>query len=254
MSQLTDSEIIAALHQAVPEPPHSPDRLAVVRRKARHRRQLQLSAVSVAAVAVVAVGTTAVSGWPGAHSTHQQQATLTPARTLADLYQRPVHLPTVAAGLPCPVSTVHTFPEGGGFVGPYLAVGSGPFTLTGDGTVPVNFSTPDNDAYAGSGWPGMKVIWRLSNQYAGPVLLRGGRIDRPGELRFDHYMGAVGENGDWQNGTAHPDLAYDTSGSTPMLTTYPSGVRVKAPGCYAVQVDGTSFSNTIVFKVVTSGS
>ena len=53
--------------------------------------------------------------------------------------------------------------------------------------------------YAGTGWPGMKVIWRLSPAYAGPVLLRGARIDGPGELRFDHYLGAVGgDDGGWQ--------------------------------------------------------
>lgn len=251
MSQLTDSEIIAALHQVVPEPPHAPSRLADVHRRARNRRRAQVSAGALATVAVIGAATTLTTNWPGSRSSGQQAA-LTPAHNLAELHQRPLHLPTVAAGMPCPVSPSHTYPTGGGFTGPYTAVGNGPFTLTGNGTVPVNFKTPDNDMYAGTGWPGMKVIWRLSDQYAGPVLLRGARIDGPGELRFDRYLGAVGDDSGWQTGTAYPDLAYDTSGSTPMLETYPSGVRMKAPGCYAVQVDGTSFSDTIVFKVITS--
>jgi hypothetical protein len=29
----------------------------------------------------------------------------------------------------------------------------------------------------------------------------------------------------------------------------PSAVRVRAPGCYGVQIDGTSFSRVVVFEV-----
>jgi hypothetical protein len=32
-----------------------------------------------------------------------------------------------------------------------------------------------------------------------------------------------------------------------------SSVRVRAPGCYGVQVDGTSFTRTVVFRVTLSG-
>jgi len=33
----------------------------------------------------------------------------------------------------------------------------------------------------------------------------------------------------------------------------PSYVRVRAPGCYAAQIDGTSFSRVIVFTAVAAG-
>jgi hypothetical protein len=32
-----------------------------------------------------------------------------------------------------------------------------------------------------------------------------------------------------------------------------AGGRIRAPGCYGVQVDGTNFSRVIVFKAVLSG-
>jgi hypothetical protein len=252
MSQLTDPEIIAALHQAVPEPPHAPGRLADVHRRARHRRHLQISAGAAVTVVVVAAGATvAGNGWPGSRS-GQQAATLTPAHTLTELHQRPMHLPTVAAGTPCPISASHSYPAGAGFSDSYTAVGDGPFTMTGNGMVQVNFSHPTNDAYTGTGWPGMKVIWRVSQDYQGPVLLRGAKVDGAGALRFDHYLGAVGGDGQ-PDSTAFADVAYDTSGAARVVYTYPGAVRVQSAGCYAVQVDGTNFSDIIVFAVKAVG-
>jgi hypothetical protein len=251
MNQLTDEEIASALHRAVPEPPEHPARLATVRRRARQRRQLQVCAGSLATIAVVAAGAL-VAGGIG-ESSRQTVGVLTPAHTLAELHQRPLHLPTVAAGIPCPISPSHTFPAGGGFTGAYVAVGDGPFTLTMSGKIPVNFNPQPPDSYAGTGWPGMKVIWRVSADYSGPLLLRGARIDGTGALRFDHYLGAIDSqsavDGSPANGTAYPDLAYDTTSNVSTVTTYPSAIRVQSPGCYGLQVDGTNFSEVITFQV-----
>jgi len=39
-------------------------------------------------------------------------------------------------------------------------------------------------------------------------------------------------------------------GQPPGSRGIPSGLRVRAPGCYGVQIDGTNFSRVIVFKAV----
>jgi hypothetical protein len=252
MNQLSEAELSAALRQAVPEPPAVPSRLDDVRRRVVHRRRLQLGGGSLATAAVVttAVLATQHAGSPSPH-TQQVGGAVTPASTPAQLRERALHLPAVAAGTRCPVSASHDYGKGAGFSSHYSAVGDGPFTLTGNGVVDVNFEHPTNDQYNGTGWPGMKVIWRQSQAYQGPVLLRGARIDGPGGLRFDHYLGADTSTDavDADPYAAWPDLVYNTTGTVPTVLTYPSAVRVQSPGCYAVQVDGTSFSDVIVFSV-----
>jgi hypothetical protein len=253
MSHITDDDIVAALRGAVPEPPVVPARLASVRRRATNRRRAQLSAGSLAVVAVVAAGVVGV-GAAGHGTSHPDvSSSLVPVPPgIPAALGRPLHLPWVAPGMPCPVSAAKTYPKGEGFSGPYPAIGAGPFTLTGNGTVEVDFTPAANDSFAGTGWPGMKVIWRLGAEYTGPVLLRGARLDGTGELRFGSYTGAVdqpaGVGGSPQS-EAYAELAYASEGSPPTALTYPSDIRVQRPGCYGLQVDGTSFSEVITFVV-----
>jgi hypothetical protein len=256
MSHITDDDIVAALRGAVPEPPEAPARLANVRRRATNRRRAQLSAGSLGVVAVVVAGIVAVdaAGHGTAHPLVKTALAPVPEGIPAAL-GRPLHLPRFAAGMPCPVSPVKTYPAGAGFSGPYTAVGSGPFTLTGNGTVPVDFTPPADDSFAGTGWPGMKVIWRVGPEYIGPVLLRGERLDGPGQLRFGSYTGTVGQGTPPRasfQAQAYPELGYPGEDSTPSATTYPSDIRVQTPGCYGLQVDGTNFSEVIIFAVTAS--
>lgn len=39
--------------------------------------------------------------------------------------------------------------------------------------------------FYGSAWSGNKVLWIVAPAYRGPVLIRGGRLDGPGALRFN---------------------------------------------------------------------
>jgi hypothetical protein len=89
------------------------------------------------------------------------------------------------------------------------------------------------------------VIWSIDAGYTGPLLLRGARIDGEGGLRFDHYLNALGTQG---GGTAYPELAYPALEGVSVVRTHPSALRMRVPGCYAVQVDGTTFSEIIVFR------
>lgn len=69
-------------------------------------------------------------------------------------------------------------------------------------------------------------------------------------LRFDHYLGAVGYPSTGTAGPAgYPEHSTDSQ-SGPGYRTYPSGLRLQAPGCYAIQVDGTTFSTHIIFRAV----
>jgi hypothetical protein len=91
------------------------------------------------------------------------------------------------------------------------------------------------------GWRGQKTPWLVPIDYDGPVLVRGARVDRAGPVRFAKGYGqhltelryASGEN----NGTSagHRFLA--------------SASLFRTAGCYAFQVDGTSFSRVIVMRV-----
>lgn len=96
-------------------------------------------------------------------------------------------------------------------------------------------------------WAGQKVLWFVLPSYRGPVLIRGARIDGPGRVRFDR-----GDVPPLRIRIAlHPTGGSPTSPVPPQGTRYrASYTRVRGPGCYAYQVDGTSFSRVVVFRAV----
>ncbi len=98
------------------------------------------------------------------------------------------------------------------------------------------------DVQFGGRWSGEKVFWYVRPGYRGPVLIRGRRLDRPellgfaGERRPGRELRiAVGETVSWQGQPA---------GSRGV----PSDVRIRRAGCYGIQIDGTSFSHTLVIR------
>ncbi|MFG2004893.1 hypothetical protein ACGFNU_37680 [Spirillospora sp. NPDC048911] len=80
-----------------------------------------------------------------------------------------------------------------------------------------------------------KVRW-IAAGYRGPVLVRAARIDAEGTAssRFS-YRGTQRDGG-------HYAVLDSPTSDLPGTTT------VSGPGCYAIQVDGTSFTTTIVFR------
>lgn len=80
-----------------------------------------------------------------------------------------------------------------------------------------------------------KVRW-IGVGYTGPVLVRAARIDGPGSAsaKFSY-------TGEPRDGGHYAELTNPES-DLPATTT------VGGPGCYAYQVDGTTFSVTIVFR------
>jgi hypothetical protein len=145
--------------------------------------------------------------------------------------RRPLHLPTVAPGAPCPVSAVDNSFDFARY-GVVRGIGPGPAWPIGfaqPGSVLMfAYPPPPTSAFYGSEWSGNKVLWFTSPGVVGPFLIRGSRLDAPGELRFDE-------------GTAPPTEMRLRAGR-------PSYTRVRAPGCYAYQVDGPQFSYPVVFR------
>jgi hypothetical protein len=163
---------------------------------------------------------------------------------------RPLHLPTVAPGAPCPVSGVgrinfarYGVPKG---------IGPGPAYPIGFGQPgsQLQFTYPPDPAgpFAGSLWSGAKVLWFIAPRYRGPVLIRGGRLDQPGRLRFDRGKVPPREMRISKNARGGYPPGYKNVGQR----YRPSYTRLRAPGCYAYQIDGTTFSRVIVFQAVLS--
>ncbi|HEU4784207.1 MAG TPA: hypothetical protein VFS83_12775, partial [Ktedonobacterales bacterium] len=119
-----------------------------------------------------------------------------------------------------------------------IALGNGPVYPVGLGAEGVlEYAPPQN--FESGDWGGQKVLWVVSPAYHGLVLIRGGRLDGAGEVRFER-------------GADPPAvLEFDALGLDPDgWSGNPSYTRIRAPGCYAYQVDGDGFSEVIVFQAV----
>jgi hypothetical protein len=103
------------------------------------------------------------------------------------------------------------------------------------------------ERFVGSRWRAARVTWRAAPGYRGPILIRGRRLD-------------AGRTGGAAVGLGEGHRPYDelqlmSSGRGAPASAAGGGrawltlTRVRTPGCYAYQVDGTSFSNVIVFRV-----
>jgi hypothetical protein len=149
---------------------------------------------------------------------------------------RPVRVPTISPGAPCP-----TTPPSGDLS--TLAPGSAGNTAFGRGPVyPVlahatgraeilfRYPPPRDSIDYGSAWSGQKVMWILARRFSGPALVRGRQLDGPNDLRFERGLVPPRER------------PLRRSGSNPSFT------RLRAPGCYAYQIDGLRFSYRIVFE------
>jgi hypothetical protein len=131
--------------------------------------------------------------------------------------RRSLHLPALAAGASCPVSA------GGGPVKP---LGATRLALM---------------QFIASAWQGARVTWTAATDYQGPVLIRGRQLGGPGAVGFGEGHVPYDE---LQLGAPAMGAAIPRG----LGREWPSFTRVRAPGCYAYQVDGTTFSEVIVFR------
>jgi hypothetical protein len=99
----------------------------------------------------------------------------------------------------------------------------------------------------GSTAKALQAFWITPATYAGPLIVRGGRIDRPGDLGFgrgrtpsDRLRLPAGVQRPWGS----------------LADSLPAGwraaqvpIRIEAPGCYSLQLDGRGFSYVVTFAV-----
>jgi hypothetical protein len=134
--------------------------------------------------------------------------------------ERPLHLS--AGG--CAVSGTHT-------IAGTDVLGSGPVG-------PAQSASQSFTSFINSPWSGVRVTWFASSAYRGPILIRGREVGGPHAVGFG--LGNVPYDQLQLNDSAGP-----TTGGT---RQWPTFSRVRGAGCYAYQVDGTSFSDVIVFR------
>lgn len=152
----------------------------------------------------------------------------------SSLANSPLRLPRLTPGETCPRSPLHTTsPDFGPGLGDGPAYPLG-FTAEGELHVQLPPFEPEHQ-WSGSGWGGQKVLWVIDPDYTGPIRIRGGRLDAAGEIRFDN------------------ELVREIRLSEEKVFGWrerPSLTRLRAPGCYAYQVDGRGFRDVIVFDAV----
>ena len=171
----------------------------------------------------------------------QPQPVTTPEATAdpwAPLF-RPVSFPALPPGDPCPTTTSTTAPEA---IGPVL--GDGPIYpafLGPDGLITLTAEWPVH--HDGQTWRSKKVLWVSDDSYGGIALVRGFRIDGPGEILFS----AAG--GDWVDVLRLTREAWVFGGAPRGWREWNSGSAFNEPGCYAYQVDGETFTDVIVIRV-----
>lgn len=147
------------------------------------------------------------------------------------LRSRPLHVPTIASGDACPVTTETGNVEG------FPGLGPGPAYPIGPSAV-IDVPIPPPEAW-GTEWTGTKRVWLLNTNYRGRVLVRGRQLDGTGDVRF-----VYGRPGFTDENRRNPVLELRLEG----WPGYPSLTRVRGPGCFAYQVDGRTFSYLIVFE------
>jgi hypothetical protein len=95
--------------------------------------------------------------------------------------------------------------------------------------------------FIGSAWRGARVTWTATPGYTGPVLIRGRRLGGSGAVGFGEGHVPYDELQLLAAGTGAPAMS---GGGRAWLSV----TRVRSPGCYAYQIDGTSFSSVIVIR------
>lgn len=149
--------------------------------------------------------------------------------------RRDLHLPQLEAGESCPVSPVYEHFD-------WKALGLPPGR--GRGPVFPGFGRrgrfpmgSDED----SGMFSQKLLWFVRPSYRDRALVRGHRIDGPGWLRFTGLRPSMrfGVRPVWRGTSSRPAGARAKA----------SGIYADGPGCYALQIDGATFSRVVVFRV-----
>ena len=89
--------------------------------------------------------------------------------------------------------------------------------------------------FVGSAWQGARVTW-VASGYRGPILIRGHELGGPHAVGFG------------EGHVPYDELQLDGGSYGAPPGQWLSFTRVRGPGCYGYQIDGTSFSEVVVFR------
>jgi hypothetical protein len=155
--------------------------------------------------------------------------------------RRALGLPTIKAGGTCPTAKGRRFINdqfggialGDGPVQPLIAVSNkdeGPLARHGVLRFHRSSEAP--------GWYSVKTLWFSLPIYQGPVFIRGRELDGSAKIVFGERPTLV-----------DPQLPPgSTINGRNGFREWPGATWLRAPGCYAWQVDGAAFSRVIVFR------
>jgi hypothetical protein len=128
--------------------------------------------------------------------------------------------------------------------GPVYTLSLGPFGRT----AVMPFVLPSPALFGGSAWGGQALKWIGSPSYRGPLLIRGRKLTGPDGLGFGAGKVPLAE-------VDVPPGAAGGVGLNPGGWRFWSGyARLRSPGCYGLQVDGTTFSEIIIFTACLSSN
>ncbi|WP_157254430.1 hypothetical protein [Nonomuraea typhae] len=150
---------------------------------------------------------------------------------------RPLRHP--AASSSCPVTKGRRLPPGLPFGGTAFGEGRVRVVLVG-AKAGARITV---DPVRRDGWYGKKSLWFAEPSYQGPVLLRGTRLDKPGEVAFGEEPRSLAVQ-------IPPGPGVNNSGG---YRHWPGSTWVRSPGCYGLQADGLNFSVSIVVEVRAPG-
>lgn len=167
------------------------------------------------------------------------------------LRRRPLELPRLARGAPCPITPTREVASDLDRV-----AGTGPFYASGlgvDGAL--HYGYPGYDWPADRGYARIRMSWvaRAGNPERG--LVRGRQLDGQNTLRFE-LSGADRLEGELllPEFARYGEVLFEYGAGAAITTLsgwhmWGAAIAVRAPVCYAVQVDTADYSKSIVFRV-----
>ena len=140
---------------------------------------------------------------------------------------KPLNLNDLPSGSSCPVTSsanLRVKAQSGKW--PNYGFGKGPAYLSGQLT------------WYSAGAQGAVIL--VDPAYKGPVLIRSRRLDGTGSLEF---------SGDGGEALGNGAFGLPQTSAPPYWRTWAGGVTPSTPGCYGIQLDGTSFNAVVVIAV-----